>query len=189
VKWAFDSDSLIPYTGIINVDGLEEGEHLLHIYTEDRLSNYSNDSMQLVIDTTIPAIIDTLIGDYTLIDSVIFVKDSTILRLIFEDTLSGIYENSCKINDFYSVYLPDTFEMDFSSFTEDYLTLDIQSEDNVGNINQINFVFGIDKTAPDVNVLYIGPNIEIFDTTVISGNSYIVIEASDNLSGVDSESR
>ncbi|RKX71953.1 hypothetical protein DRP43_01915, partial [candidate division TA06 bacterium] len=186
VKWAFDSDSLISYSGTINVDGLEEGEHLLHIYTKDRLSNYSNDSMQLVIDTTIPIIVDTLIGDYTLIDSVMFVKDSTILRLIFEDTLSGIYENSCKINDFYTVYLPDTFEMDFSSFTEDYLTLDIQSEDNVGNINEINFVFGIDKTAPDVNVLYIGPNIEIFDTTVISGNSYIVIEASDNLSGVDS---
>ena len=184
ILYAFNDNEFIPYAGEISLNGLNAGANKLKIKVNDRLGNVRIDTTILNIDADPPTISDTLFGDYTVVDSTLFVKDSTRLRLVFNDTSSGIYENRCKINDFYTLYLPDTFEMDFSSFVDGFINLFIESEDNVGNIDTLNCDFCVDNTPPVINVDY--SNAFYGDSVYVSPFSYIKINCSDNYSEIDS---
>ncbi|NIA23897.1 MAG: hypothetical protein GWP03_07070, partial [Proteobacteria bacterium] len=184
IMWAINNGIFSPYTGNISMSGVTAGVNYFIVKTSDLLGNQRTDTSILNIDNVPPVISDTLTGKQIQIDSTIFVKDSTRLRLIFKDTSSGIYENSCKINNFYTIYLPDTFEMDFSAFADGFLNLLISSEDNVGNNDMMNLNYCVDNTPPDIDISYV--RAALFDSVFTSPHSAIFINCADGYSGIDS---
>lgn len=185
--YKLDGGDFIPYVGpfFIDPDKVAGGVHKLSWYSVDYITNKEEiKTKNFYFDTTEPTVYISAGGSYFSKDSIMFITDSTKIRLSAYDGM-GIKKIAYKFNtdDHYLLYdhtkpliLPNgTNLQNLKYFATD-------SVDNDSKIHVIKLQRDISK--PELKLSILGDSFTRHDTTFVAGNGILNISAKDLLSGI-----
>ncbi len=162
-RWYFDLDTTL----------FDDGLHTLFLNGNNGDFPY-NYSMEIIIDNTLPSIT---------IDSPLEAKYLNLTNVTVNwtglDDTSGVNNYTCRIDNGEWVDAGLAVEHTFTGLDEGQHTAVVIVTDKAGNVNSTNVSFGIDLTAPTINITF--PE----EGAILNNNTVnITWEGSDELSGI-----
>ncbi len=190
-----DAQTKKVYTQPINIAGLNEGRHVLHYYSVDKVENKENQNdFEFYLDKTPPIVMTEVIGDYLIINGKKYTSGRSQIQLNAIDNKAGVKNIYYSFDGKNWQEYTDPIEMPENSKN---LNLYFYAVDNIGNTSKGNvsknstdenlFLAELDLLPPDITHSFIGDYYKMFDTVFISPNTKIKLKISDSQSGVASK--
>lgn len=191
IFYSYDDDKNKIYENMISPGWIEEGEHILHYYSKDNVDNQEQEQkFKFFMDKSAPIVEYELVGDKHQGATNTYISARTKIKLKAEDNKAGVKEVYYSINGKKATLYTEPFLIDqkATSLNVRFYAIDnvLNSSINLANSGnpQLNLSIYKDNRAPDLAIIYKGPNIVVNKMLYLRKTSTISLYANDDLSGV-----
>lgn len=188
--YRFDQASFTPYSGAnLNLEHLEDGDHVLEYYSEDHVGNRSvNATFRFYYDKLAPITASDILGDKYIWQDKVYFSGRTKMKLTAIDNKAGVKEIRYAIdNETFKTYE----EPFYLPAVQGNHTIKFYSIDRLSNTpggaeeykHNINLVF-LDLTGPDIGHTFNGPTFRTNNELFMGPKTTFVLNGKDNQSGL-----
>lgn len=186
VNYSFDASNDRNYSPNINMNGLSDGEHTLHYYSTDNVSNVAaKKSFKFYLDKIAPVVSNKVVGDQYK-SNYLYVSNRTKINLSATDNKAGVkqiyqrVDGASKSNYTGDFSVPDVLGVHYIKYN---------AVDNVENTasNKTLTVY-VDNKAPQTGIIYGSPQFFHRDTLFITSQTPVKLKFRDAHSGIKSTS-
>ncbi len=188
--YRFDQASFTPYSGAnLNLEHLEDGDHVLEYYSEDHVGNRSlNATFRFYYDKLAPITASDILGDKYIWQDKVYFSGRTKMKLTAIDNKAGVKEIRYAIdNEAFKTYE----EPFYLPAVQGNHTIKFYSIDRLSNTpggaeeykHNINLVF-LDLTGPDIGHTFNGPTFRTNSELFMGPKTTFVLNGKDNQSGL-----